>query len=64
MNNSILNIIQKVGDSSANILSLLVLIYYIIDRICSIWGSPELRLIKKQFTDLNKHIETLINKVS
>ena len=56
--------IQEIGTSSANILGVLILVCYIVDRIVSLFGSPELRVIHKQFTALNGHLETLIKKVS
>ena len=61
--NFLIDLIKQAGISSANILGVLILIYYIVEKICSAFGSPELRLIKSQFTALNEHLVTLITKV-
>jgi len=56
--------------ASGNTAGALIILYWFVDTIKNWNGSPELKLLKGQLKDtndniaqLNKHIETLINKL-
>jgi hypothetical protein len=59
----VLETIKNSGNPSSYVLSIFVLLYSIIDRICSMIGGPEARTIDRQFKALNDRLDKLINKL-